>query len=45
MGNRGGVEILVAWPKDLVEVPRVAGVFDHPAVQVSSSSLRVLNSG
>jgi hypothetical protein len=34
-GARGRAEILVAWPKDLVEVPRVAGIFDDPRVDVS----------
>jgi hypothetical protein len=35
MGAKGRTEIAIAWPKDMVEVPRVAGVFDHPAVAVS----------
>jgi hypothetical protein len=34
-GAKGRTEILIPWPKDMVEVPRVAGIFDHPAVQVS----------
>jgi hypothetical protein len=35
MGAKGRTEIAIAWPKDMVEVPRVAGIFDHPAVTVS----------
>jgi len=38
MGPKGRPEILIAWPKDMVEVPRVAGIFDHPAVSVSVPS-------
>jgi len=38
MGTKGRPEILIAWPKDMVEVPRVAGIFDHPAVSVSVPS-------
>lgn len=36
-GLRGRAEILVAWPKDLVEIPPVAGVFDDPDLLVSTS--------
>lgn len=39
MGPKGRPQILIAWPKDMVEVPRVAGIFDHPAVIVSGSSV------
>jgi hypothetical protein len=38
MGAKGRTEIAIAWPKDMVEVPRVAGIFNHPAVTVSVPS-------
>jgi hypothetical protein len=35
-GPRGRAEVLVAWPKDMVEIPPVAGVFGNPDSAVSS---------
>lgn len=36
MGAKGRVEILIPWTKDMVEVPRVTGIVEHPAVTVSN---------
>ena len=39
-GPRGRAEVLVAWPKDMVEITPVAGVFDNPDLAVSSNHMK-----